>query len=174
MKINPVSVRTPVIMLLFTTLAGLTAFADDDSQVPAPLTSQISYWSVGKLGEQNAEGWLLAWKATVSGDLNGEMRWWFPETPPAPESQYSHGEVGYYLARWELWVDGELILAGESAGKTVIPEGQDGIWDGHGIVLEANGNMSSLKGRKTYETGIVIMPPDSAERSTGDGMFVIY
>jgi hypothetical protein len=174
MKFNSVSARMPVLSLLFATLAGLTAFAEDDSGVPRPLTSQISYWSVGELGEQNGDGWLLAWKATVSGDLNGEMRWWFPKTPPAPESKYSHGEFGYYLARWEYWVDDELILAGESAGKTVIHENQDGIWDGHGIVIEASGDLSSLKGRKTYETGTVIMPTDPTEQSTGEGMFVIY
>jgi len=67
-----------------------------------------------------------------------------------------------------------LILAGESAGKTVIPDGEDGIWDGHGIIMEAIGDLSSLKGRKTYETGTVIMPSDSAVPSTGSGMFLIY
>ena len=67
-----------------------------------------------------------------------------------------------------------MILAGESAGKTVIPDGEDGICDGHGIVLEANGDSSSLKGRKIYETGTVIIPTDPEVPSTGAGMFVIY
>ena len=66
------------------------------------------------------------------------------------------------------------MLAGESAGKTVIPEGQDGIWDGVGIVLEANGDLSSLKGRRIYETGIVVIPTDPEVRSTGSGMYVIH
>jgi hypothetical protein len=163
MKLNSVLAPTSV----------LVALADDDVVPSGPLASQIEYWSVGHLGERDDEGWLLAWKANVSGDLTGEMRWFFPETPPAPEGAYAGGEIGYYLARWELWNGDELVLAGESTGKTVIPEGEDGIWDGHGLVMEANGDSSSLKGRKTYETGIVIMPSDPDIHSTGSGMFVI-
>jgi hypothetical protein len=139
-----------------------------------PLAVQIEYRSVGHLEERDGDGWLLAWKADVSGDLEGEMWWWFPATPPAPESKYAGGEVGYYLARWEFWNGDELILAGESAGKTVISDGEDGIWDGHGIVLKASGELSALKGRKIYETGTVIMPTDPDVLSTGSGMFVIY
>ena len=166
--------RVPLLVLLFILLAGPAVLADDHAEVGAPLTSQIEYWSVYEAGETDDDGWLLAWKANISGDLNGEMRWYFPETPPAPEAKYSHGEFGYYLARWEFWVGDELMLAGESAGKTVIPEGQDGIWDGVGIVLQANGDLSSLKGRRIYETGIVVMPTDPDVRSTGSGMYVIY
>ena len=147
---------------------------DDDAVPVGPLACQIEYRSVGHLGEHDEKGWLLAWKADVSGDLNGEMRWWFPELPPVPEGAYAGGKVGYYLARWELWKGDELILAGESAGKTVIPDGEDGIWDGHGLVTETNGEMRSLRGRKIYETGTVLMPADPDVRSTGSGMFVIY
>jgi hypothetical protein len=150
------------------------ALADDDADLIGPLTCQIEYRSVGHLGERNGEGWLLAWKAAVSGDLTGELRYWFPDSPPAPDATYSGGEVGYYLARWELWDEGELILAGESAGKTVIPEGEDGIWDGHGIVLETNSDLSSLRGRRIYETGTVILPSDPAVPSSGSGMFLVY
>jgi hypothetical protein len=174
MTLNSVLARTSLLTLLFMILSQPTAFADDDGVLTGPLTCQIEYWSVGHLGEHDDEGWLLAWKANVSGDLTGELRYWFPESPPAPEGTYANGEVGYYLARWELWDGEELILAGESAGKTVIPDGEDGIWDGQGIVMEANGDLRSLKGRKIYETGTVIMPSDPAVPSTGSGMFVIY
>lgn len=173
MKLSSVVAPVPVFLLVFLTLSGPTVLAENGAPVPGVLTSQIEYWSVTKLEERNEKGWLLAWKATVSGDLEGELRYWFPETPPAPESVYSPGKIGYYLARWELWIGDALILAGESAGKTVIPEGEDGIWDGQGIVMEAYGDWSSLKGRKTYETGTVIMPSDPSVVSTGDGMFVI-
>jgi hypothetical protein len=174
MKLNSVLAPTPLLMLLIIMLSAPTAFADDDVVLRGLLTCEIEYWSVGHLGERDDKGWLLAWKANVSGDLTGELRYWFPGSPPVPEGTYAGGKVGYYLARWELWNGEELILAGESAGKTVIPDGEDGIWDGHGIVMETYGDLSSLKGRKTYETGTVIMPSDPAVPSTGSGMFLIY
>ncbi len=174
MKLNSAVALVPLLIILFLTLAGPTVSADDDTVFRELLTCQIEYRSVGHLGERDDEGWLLAWKANVRGDLTGELRYWFPDSPPVPEGTYANGEVGYYLARWELWNGEELILAGESAGKTVIPDGQDGIWDGHGIVVEANGDLSSLKGHRVYETGTVIMPSDPAVPSTGSGMFLIY
>ena len=167
-------VRVFLFLSLSMALSGSTAFAADDAVSKGPLTCQIEYWSVGHLGERNDDGWLLAWKANVSGDLTGELRYWFPETPPAPEGKYAGGEVGYYLARWELWDGDALILAGESAGKTVIPDGEDGIWDGHGVVMETSRDLGSQMGRRIYETGTVIMPADPEVRSTGAGMFVIY
>jgi len=174
MRLNSVMASAPLLALLLMMPSAPTALADDDVDLRGALTCRIEYWSVGHLGERNDEGWLLAWKATVSGDLTGELRYWFPDSPPVPEGTYSGGEVGYYLARWELWDKDELILAGESAGKTVIPEGEDGIWDGHGIVLETNGGLDSLKGRKIYETGTVILPSDPAVPSSGSGMFLVY
>lgn len=166
--------RVPLLVLPLILLPVPAADADDHAEISGPLTVQIEYRSVGKLEERNDDGWLLAWKAKASGDMTGEMRWWFPETPPAPESTYSDGKVGYYVARWEFWSGDELVLAGKSAGKTVIPDGEDGIWDGHGIVMETNGDLSSRKGRRIYETGIVTMPSDPEMSSTGTGMFVIY
>ena len=174
MRIKPVLALAPLIMLLCITPSGPTALAELETVPEGPLALQIEYWSVGKQGETNKDGWLLAWKAKATGDLTGEMRWWFPESPPVPETEYSHGEVGYYVARWEFWDGDELILAGKSAGKTVIPDGEDGIWDGHGLVMEAHGSLSSREGRSIYETGIVIMPADDETPSTGSGMFVIY
>jgi len=82
--------------------------------------------------------------------------------------------VDYYAAKWEILVDGELVLAGESAGKTVWRDGADGIWDGHGIVMEARGDFSTLKGRKTYETGPVIKGSNPPVSFSGTGMFLIY
>ncbi len=174
MNLITILLRAPLLVLLFIVLPEPSAVADDHADISGPLTLKIEYWSVYKLDERDDDGWVLAWKARASGDLTGEMRWYFPETPPAPESTYSHGEVGYYLARWEFWSGDELILAGESTGKTVIPEGEDGIWDGHGTVMRAFGNLASRKGRRIYETGIVIMPTDPEVASTGSGMFVIY
>lgn len=174
MRANSDLAWTLLLALLVMLLPRPTAFAEDDAVHKGPLTSQIEYWSVADLDERDDEGWLLAWKANVSGDLTGELRYWFPETPPVPEVTYAGGVVGYYLARWELWKGDKLILAGESAGKTVIADGEDGIWDGHGLVMEASGDLSSVKGRRIYETGTVIIPSDPAVTSTGTGMFLIY
>lgn len=174
MKLKSDLAPTTLLISLLMMLVGPTAFADDHDPNSGLITCQIEYWSVTHLEERDEKGWLLAWKAKVSGDLTGELRYWFPETPPAPEGAYNNGEVGYYLARWELWNGDKLILAGESAGKTVIPDGEDGIWDGQGNVMEAYGDLASLKGRRTYETGTVIMPTDPDVASTGSGMFVIY
>jgi hypothetical protein len=71
-------------------------------------------------------------------------------------------------------VDGNLILAGESSGKTVFPDGVDGIWDGHGVVTEANGRYNRLKGRKVSETGTVLVGPTPPLSYTGTGLFTIY
>lgn len=174
MSLISVVVRMPLLVLPLLLLPERPAFADEHAVISGPLTLQIEYRSVSALGERDDDGWLLAWKAEASGDLSGEMRWWFPETPPAPESRYSDGEVGYYVARWELWVGGERVLSGKSAGKTVIPDGEDGIWDGHGIVMESSDELSSRVGRRIYETGTVLMPADPAVVSTGSGLFVIY
>jgi hypothetical protein len=174
MKLITILSRAPLLALLFIMLPEPAAIADDHTGTSGPLTIQIEYWSVGELGERDEDGWLLAWKAKASGDLSGEMRWWFPETPPAPEGSYSNGKVGYYVARWEFWIGDELILTGKSAGKTVIPDGEDGIWDGHGTVMTTNDDLSSRKGRGIYETGIVVMPTDPEIKSSGTGMFVIF
>jgi len=86
---------------------------------------------------------------------------------------YKGGKVDYYKARWEIWVDEKLVLAGESAGKTVTPDQSDGMWDGHGVVTEANGKFARLKGRKVYETGPVIYGSNPPVSLTGTGMFQI-
>ena len=174
MNPKPFFTSAPLLVVLVAMLSGAAVLADDDEAIRGPIACQIEYWSVVDQEERDDSGWLLAWKANVSGDLTGELRWWFPASPPAPEGKYSGGDIGYYLARWELWNGEELVLAGESAGKTVIPDGEDGIWDGHGIVMAAKGDLQSLIGRKTYETGTVIMPSDPSVRSTGAGMFLIY
>lgn len=135
------------------------------------LTSQIDYWYVGYLGITDDEGRKLIWEGTISGDITGTMKWWFGPSP-APSSSYVGGKVSYYAGRWEIWDEAGtvLLLAGESAGKTVTPTGEDAMWDGHGVVTEAHGWYNPLKGRHISETGPVIFngPP------YGTGIFMIY
>lgn len=134
------------------------------------ITGRIDYQHVGSRGETDDQGRRLIWEGTIEGDLTGTMKWWFGPSP-APVTNYSHGRVVYYAGRWEIWhASGTLLLAGESAGKTVLPDGEDGIWDGHGVVTEAHASLNGLKGRRISETGPVLLGPVLS----GTGLFMIY
>ena len=122
---------------------------------PMPqLSGAISYVFAGHLGIFDDAGRLLAWDATIEGDINGSMKWWFvldPVHPNFPEEAH----VGFYKARWEIW-DGEtLLLAGMSSGTTAQPKGKDGIWRGNGVVTEAGPGYEDWVGRREYEGGNV-------------------
>jgi hypothetical protein len=162
---------TSAVLVLSMTLAGAIAFADESD---ALLTGALDLAYAGNLEKTDDDGRLLVWEGGVGGDFGGTIRWWFIDPSPIVSTTYKGGTVNYYEARWEIWVDEELVLAGQSAGKTVTPDQSDGMWDGHGTVTEAYGKFARFKGRKVYETGPVIYganPPDSL---TGTGMFQIY
>ena len=163
-----------LLLVLFVTHAMQTVLAENSSSSDERLVGKIDYWFVGHFGQSDDEGRSLVWEATVQGDLQGEMKWWFANPPPVSALTYEGGRMTFYAARWELWVDGELLLAGESAGKTVFPDGADGIWDGHGRVTEAEGRFRTLKGRGVYETGPVMPGQDPPKTFSGTGVFVIY
>lgn len=161
---------------LFLFTAGVTAHASEMS-LPNPnglTANQIDYWLVAPLGITDDEGRLLVWEGTIDGVISGDMKWWFVLPPPVLPVAHNGGETRFYQARWEIFQDGELILAGESAGKTVFPLGEDGMWDGHGVVTEARGLFSPLKGRKIYESGPVILVLEPAPTFEGTGIFSIY
>ena len=174
MKIKAVLKLTPVLLVLSMTLAGAIAFADDAAVPSARLTGALDLTYVGHLEKMDDDGRLLVWEGGVKGDFAGEIKWWFINPSPVSSTTYMGGKVNYYAARWEIRVDGELVLAGESAGKTVWPDGADGIWDGHGIVMEARGDFGPLKGHNTYETGPVIKGSNPPVSFSSTGMFVIY
>lgn len=137
------------------------------------LVGQIDYRFVGHLGQTDDQERLLVWEATIVGDVTGRMKWWFANPPAIAEVAMQSGRVSFYTARWEIWADEELLLAGESAGKTVFPGGADGIWDGHGRVTEAEKRFKDLIGRRIYETGPVILGSDPPKTFTGTGAFVV-
>ncbi len=174
MKIKAGLKLTPVLLVLSMTLAGAIAFADDAAVPSARLTGALDLTYVGHLEQMDDDGRLLVWEGSVGGDFAGEIKWWFVIPSPVSSSTYMGGEVNYYAARWEIRVDGELVLAGESAGKTVWPDGADGMWDGHGVVTEASGEFNALRGRKVYETGPVIKGSNPPVSFSSTGMFVIY
>jgi len=129
---------------------------------------------VGHLEKTDGDGRLLIWEGSIGGDFAGTIKWWFVDPSPEASTKYVGGNVDYYEARWEIWVGEELVLAGESAGKTVTPDQSDGMWDGHGVVTEAHGDFSRFKGSKVSETGPVIYGSNPPISLTGKGMFQIY
>lgn len=138
------------------------------------VSAHVDYRFVGDRGEVDAEGRRLVFEATVEGDVTGVMRWWFGESAPAPRMDYDGGFTDYYEARWELRDGGELVLAGESAGKTFYLDGEAGIWDGHGVVTEGYGPHAELVGRHYYETGPVVDGPNPPVTMHGTAMIVIH
>ena len=164
------------IVLLLTLMAPMTqqSLADNEPDSDGVLVGRIDYWFVGHLGQTDGEDRLLVWEATIEGGVTGKMKWWFVNPPAIAEIALSNGRVSLYTARWEVWVDGELLLAGESAGKTVFSDDADGIWDGHGRVTEARGRFRDLIGSRIYETGPVILGSDPPRSFKGTGAFVIY
>lgn len=176
MRTKAVGMVLALLLVLCVTPATPSGFGGSHGpgDVPKQLRSQIDYWLVAGLGITDDEGRLLVWEGTIAGDLNGTMKWWFVIPPPFTGLvTYPGGRVNYYAARWEIWnEDGDkLLLAGESAGKTVTPGEGVGIWDGHGVVTGGRGWLGRLKGRHIYETGPVI--PDNGNLY-GTGIFIIH
>jgi hypothetical protein len=127
------------------------------SKKPSALAeSTIEYVFVGHLGIFDSEGRRLVWDGQISGDIEGEAKWWF-YAGAGPPNRPSQAHAKFYAARWEIWVAGELVLAGESSGTTARPdvEGFDGIWRGEGVVTEANGAYADWMGRHMFEGGNV-------------------
>ena len=174
MKINPAWESAPVLLVLSMILTGAIAFAEDANVPDVLLTGALDLTYAGHLEKTDDDGRLLVWEGSIGGDFGGTIKWWFIDPTPIVSTTHIGGTVNYYEARWEIWVDEMLVLAGQSAGKTVAPDQSDGIWDGHGVVTEAYGKFARFQGRKVYETGPVIYGSNPPLSLTGTGMFQIY
>ena len=163
-----------VLFIIVSSGTGKAVLADVNVTVGEPRTSQIDYHFVGHLEEHDDDGRLLVWEAKIEGAFSGTMKWWFANPPPVPAADYDGVKLSYYSARWEIWSDGELLLAGKSAGKTVFQNGANGIWDGHGVVTEARPDFIVLVGNKIYETGPVVAGSNPPVSYAGIGLFVVY
>ena len=137
------------------------------------LNSTIDYRFVGHRQQVDAAQRVLTWVATIEGALNGAMNYWCTQQPPAPSTETAHTVIHFYAGRWEIFDGDALLLAGESAGRTVFPAGGDGIWDGHGVVLETGSELAALLGRRSYETGPVLRGDNPPQSFHGRGLFSI-
>jgi hypothetical protein len=167
--------RLAALLIVFASpFVGGPALAEDTEEPSSRVIGRIDYQFVGHREETDDAGRQLIWEAEVGGELAGKMRWWFEIPPPVGEVAIANGRVTYYAARWELWRDGILLLAGFSAGKTVFADNGDGVWDGHGLVTEAGDGHAELLGRRVYETGPVLAGPEPPVSFSGTGLFVVY
>ncbi len=169
-----ISISTiPVLALALLLVLG-TVSADDaamEAKKPAPsLTGTTEYDFVGAADPPivDAEGRLLCWEGTISGDIEGVILWWF-------DMDYfvSTGQVSHWVDRWEIW-DGEvLLLAGDEAGTTTAPPGKDGVWRGNGIVTEASEEFEDWIGRPVHDGGSVTWEIPGVLPLNGEGTFSI-
>lgn len=158
----------PALALVLLVILGSVLAADAATTAPSALECTIGVDFVGHLGTTDDEGRLLAYDGEIHGDIEGRILWWL-------DLAYSHdiGQISYYAARWEIYDSTDnLILAGDDAGTTAKPPGEDGIWRGKGIVTEASAGFEDWIGRQLYEEGNV--PWDEAGLPKGgEGTFRI-
>ena len=118
----------------------------------APLNTSTEYYFVGHLGIFD-DGRLLAWEGTVSGDIEGVIRWWMVVPFPVV------GQVSKFAdARWEIWDETGtvLILAGYEAGTTTNRPGKTGVWRANGVVTYVNSDYLDVDtwfGRRVHDGG---------------------
>ena len=122
------------------------------AEKPAPsLTVETEYNFVGDQGIFDLEGRLLAWKGTVSGDIEeGVIKWymWMPMT--------STGQVNHFAdTKWEIWSmdETELLLAGKEFGSTTVRPGKTGVWRANGTVTETSLGFEEWLGRPMHDGG---------------------
>jgi len=159
------------LMMLLAMMTSIPAVAGENNK--SPMRSITEYSLAAHLGILDDDGRLLVWKATLKGDIDGYILWWFnPESPP--DLIHEDFIVGFYSARWEIYdidplppdgsgglvpnAEADLLLAGVSAGQSLTPldpPGQDAIWDGIGKVTEASRSFRHLIGCIMYEGGPV-------------------
>jgi hypothetical protein len=137
------------IFLLLTLALILALVPAGIAKKPAPtLTGTTEYNFVGHLGEV-VDGRLLAWVGTISGDINGVIKWWMV----LPTSLT--GQANHYEDRFEIWNAGEtvLLLAGDEAGTTTARHGKNSNWRTNGTVTEVGPGYEDWLGRQEHAEG---------------------
>ena len=115
-----------------------------------PISDSTFYDFVAGLGIHDGQGRLLAWKGTVSGDINGVIKWWFDET-----TMYYTGQASHYEDRFEIWNADTtvLLLAGDEAGTTTARHGKNSNWRTNGTVSEVGPGYEDWLGRNNHAEG---------------------
>jgi hypothetical protein len=133
-----------------------------------PISDSTEYDFVGHLGIFDSEGRLLAWKGTVSGDINGVIKWWM-----VPPISYT-GQASHYEDRFEIWnaAETELLLAGDEAGTTTARHGKNSNWRTSGTVTEVGQGFGEWLGRQEHSEGHFSWAA-SGLPDHGDGTFKI-
>jgi uncharacterized protein (TIGR02246 family) len=162
--IKSISVLTLVLLVVLgSVLAGEGAITPLST-----LSCTIRVDFVGHLGTIDDEGRLLAYDGEIHGDIEGVIKWWLDLT-----FSQTIGQTSYYAARWEIYdLASNLLLAGDDAGTTAMPPGEDGIWRGKGIVTEASAEFEGWIGRQVYEDGNVEWDENGLPKA-GGGTFRI-
>ncbi len=119
------------------------------AQAKTPLRGELTYTFAGHLGQFDSEGRLLGWQGTISGDINGVIKWWMVVPFKAT------GQASHFEDRFEIWNADEtiLLLAGEEAGTTTVRHGKNSNWRANGIVTEASPGFEEWIGRHVHEGG---------------------
>lgn len=155
------------LLCVFLCLFFAPAIVADDA---APLNATSEYMFVGYLGVFDTGGRLLAWEGTVSGDIEGVIRWWM--VLPF----VSTGQVTHFEERWEvLDLTGSIkLLEGYNAGTTTNRPGKSGVWRSNGIVTYTNPAYPELDrwfGRHMHESGEFLWVIPEALPDYGWGIF---
>ncbi len=138
------------------------------AQAKKPLIGAMDLTFVGHLGPIfDGEGRLLTWVGTISGDINGAMKFWGVLGTPTT------GQVFHFIERWEIWDGEELLLAGDDAGTVTVRHAKNTNYRMNGEVLEASGDFSNLIGRHVHMSGHIIWAIPGLLPGTGPGIFRI-
>jgi hypothetical protein len=139
------------IPLILALVLALVPAGMAEAEKPAPtLTGTTEYDFVGHLGQFDAEGRLLAWQGTITGDIEGVIRWWM--VVPSKRG----GQASHFVERFEIWEDDDfdnLLLAVDEEGTTTVCHGKNTVWRANGTVIEANGEFQDWVGRRTHNSG---------------------
>jgi len=120
------------------------------TQAKNPLHCTMDYIFVGHLQIFDDDGRILAWEGTVSGAINGEIKWYmFILDKKCPQVTHFADD------RWYIFDSetGELLLKGDEKGTTTIRHGKNSVWRANGIVLETNGDFAIWLGRHVHMGG---------------------
>ncbi|UCD40506.1 MAG: SgcJ/EcaC family oxidoreductase, partial [Candidatus Bathyarchaeota archaeon] len=147
-----------LLLVLGTVLADDAAIEAQKSAQSLTGTTAYDFFGADDPPTVDAEGRVLCWKGSISGDIEGVILWWFDM-----DRFVTIGQVSHWVDRWEIWSDDPLenpeeavlLLAGDEAGTTTAPPGEDGFWWGKGIVTEASAEFEDWIGRQMYDGGNV-------------------